>query len=1105
MVDPKWYHIRRINGPQPSPLRKLFHIKVTPEWTLMACKLKEILVEIGIVHDWLTVNIIAEYLPLNYQRDIYFDWKRFEEAVHQQPDEDEIASELIRRSTSKVRVWCRDQWPDDVNYYQSKILEIGRHQIATAPKHPLFSQNARLPQITPSGRGYIGNVSKRLDMVLNPSTNLYGYQLHTVLWCHELERSILAKQTLCIGSNDLRFCSGSNCAVYVNPDNTYSAARKSRSIEARIVKYGGGIISDDVGLGKTLTMLSLMAVHPRNDIERNSSTTNSMKKELGPNGDTLRCDATLVVAPSHLIHQWKDEIDRHFKGNTFTVITITVKAEYQRVSYRDILRADVVLISGAFLKNAFFYDRNGRYPLNWRQEDRDEETRPKTISELRYENQPRRRSSRIEKNKELKKLKEKKVRQRQFQNLADRPFLDLFHWRRFILDEGHELLLDKPLRDTIFALSSDFKWYCTATPFPQKELSMDYAAEFLDIRLNDKLVEWTNQKGSISILYNVIYHHLYSKHTKESILADNHLPDIQESCKLIDFHPIERVLYDTTSMLRGTKYENRELERAVCSGALKKMESGLFKSWRRRLLSFGDGNKRKYRLNLKEAPLVTKLDKYGRAMRERKELSVRELLKLNQENCDRVLDKLRGFQTDIEVLKNERVPELERYRKEFDEMKQRFKQQLKPWDIYEAWPDQRDRRKYTECNKKLKKMEKWIAMWEEGMDIWPSIRTKLQQDIKWDIKRFEKDIASSPEGDVLLDILRKYGSKQALLLQCIQQILEDPKSRIIIFSLFGELLRILKNRLKMIKVEAGLCRGNVMGRKKAMRAFQEEITTKKSQRVILLSSKDAASGADLKFATHIILVDPVPGSASESFAAERQAIGRAVRQGMDQRGIATKVIRLVIRDTIEQETHERNERVREQQNNVEHGNNGAEAKGVPNTLALTLGLNVEDRSNDEIKFFVNIREYAEQHKTVKKLKKKKKKKKTAQNAIVTVSRKRKRRAVEEKKRSSSSSSTKISENLKEPPKKRRKIKKEEQSEKSDAEPVHCVCRRPDREDEFMIQCDRCEEWYHGKCIGVEQEDAAEIDDYQCFLCCGKSQKAKRVNRRRRNRIGRSKV
>ena len=44
VVDPKWYHIRRINGPQPSPLRKLFHIKVTPEWTLMACKLKEILV-----------------------------------------------------------------------------------------------------------------------------------------------------------------------------------------------------------------------------------------------------------------------------------------------------------------------------------------------------------------------------------------------------------------------------------------------------------------------------------------------------------------------------------------------------------------------------------------------------------------------------------------------------------------------------------------------------------------------------------------------------------------------------------------------------------------------------------------------------------------------------------------------------------------------------------------------------------------------------------------------------------------------------------------------------------------------------------------------------
>ena len=120
---------------------------------------------------------------------------------------------------SLLRDGNRKRQPDDdVEYYQSKILEIGQQEVANAP-HPLLSQNIRLPKITVSGRGHIGIVGKRLDMVLKPSTNLYGYQLHTVLWCHELERSILAKQTLCIGSNDLRFCSGSNCAVYVKENS----------------------------------------------------------------------------------------------------------------------------------------------------------------------------------------------------------------------------------------------------------------------------------------------------------------------------------------------------------------------------------------------------------------------------------------------------------------------------------------------------------------------------------------------------------------------------------------------------------------------------------------------------------------------------------------------------------------------------------------------------------------------------------------------------------------------------------------------------------------------------------------------------------------------
>lgn len=45
---------------------------------------------------------------------------------------------------------------------------------------------------------------------------------------------------------------------------------------------------------------------------------------------------------------------------------------------------------------------------------------------------------------------------------------------------------------------------------------------------------------------------------------------------------------------------------------------------------------------------------------------------------------------------------------------------------------------------------------------------------------------------------------------------------------------------------------------------------------------------------------------------------------------------------------------------------------------------------------------------------------------------------------------------------------------------YCVCRQP--YDGFMIGCDGCEEWYHGACIGVSQEQAQKFDKYVCIRC-----------------------
>ena len=34
----------------------------------------------------------------------------------------------------------------------------------------------------------------------------------------------------------------------------------------------------------------------------------------------------------------------------------------------------------------------------------------------------------------------------------------------------------------------------------------------------------------------------------------------------------------------------------------------------------------------------------------------------------------------------------------------------------------------------------------------------------------------------------------------------------------------------------------------------------------------------------------------------------------------------------------------------------------------------------------------------------------------------------------------------------------------------------------MIQCDRCEDWFHGRCVGVTVEEAQRLDGYVCPPC-----------------------
>jgi hypothetical protein len=47
--------------------------------------------------------------------------------------------------------------------------------------------------------------------------------------------------------------------------------------------------------------------------------------------------------------------------------------------------------------------------------------------------------------------------------------------------------------------------------------------------------------------------------------------------------------------------------------------------------------------------------------------------------------------------------------------------------------------------------------------------------------------------------------------------------------------------------------------------------------------------------------------------------------------------------------------------------------------------------------------------------------------------------------------------------------------------INCICSNPTLDDGlFMIACDQCEVWFHGRCVGVREGDA--VRTWFCQRC-----------------------
>ena len=158
------------------------------------------------------------------------------------------------------------------------------------------------------------------------------------------------------------------------------------------------------------------------------------------------------------------------------------------------------------------------------------------------------------------------------------------------------------------------------------------------------------------------------------------------------------------------------------------------------------------------------------------------------------------------------------------------------------------------------------------------LNKKLNNEVVSDLDEIINNVKSTKIGNII------YFLKESL----------EKNDKVILFSQWDELLHKIGNILVNHNINIVYCNGSVYQRKKAISNFSKNPNIN----VILLSSRNAASGINLTVANKIILLEPIYGNKEYRYNIESQAVGRADRIGQKN---DIKVYRFIIKDTIEED------------------------------------------------------------------------------------------------------------------------------------------------------------------------------------------------------------
>lgn len=143
----------------------------------------------------------------------------------------------------------------------------------------------------------------------------------------------------------------------------------------------------------------------------------------------------------------------------------------------------------------------------------------------------------------------------------------------------------------------------------------------------------------------------------------------------------------------------------------------------------------------------------------------------------------------------------------------------------------------------------------------------------------------------------QWGTKMAAIIEYLNTTLEESgENRIIIFSRWNTMLRLIAEVLEKSDIAYTLVKGSAFQASASIRRFKMNPNI----RIILLSSEKASAGTNLTEASHLVLVDTVNNSPLKARSLEEQAVGRTARLGQTK---TVQVSRFIMSNTIEEENY----------------------------------------------------------------------------------------------------------------------------------------------------------------------------------------------------------